>query len=167
VWWNDKPEKVHAYAASAWQVVATDLIRGLNTSSNERDRFDFDFNSPFFTEAGVRILANGNVQEKSGGGGYANATQWLDYHNAHDLWNYGMWFTDDDSHDLDVTPSSSPIAWSSTRPVTSTQTWETTNTTLGTEEGRFTIRFNDYDSPGPAQVHLTFGITVSCENNPF
>ena len=161
--WN--LEKGHVRVSGVWQVWATDLIRGLSTSSADRDRFDFDFNSPFFSEAGVQILQGGDIREKDSGSPYSTTSNaWLEYSNIHDLWNYGITISDDDSHNLD---SATNFVDGVEELVSATYQFQSTRTTVGEESGRFSVKFTDWDSPGPKQVHLDFRVQVSIENNPF
>ena len=162
---NNQLEKSHVRVAGTWEVFATDLQRGLSTSTANRDVFDFDFNSPWFSEAGIRILTNGNVQEKHSGNAYsANGNEWLTYNNLHGLWNYGITISDDDSHNLDTVNG---FVDSIEEAVSTTYNFETTLTTSGQEDGRFSVRFTNWDSPSPKPTYLDFTLEVNAENNPF
>ena len=163
---NQPMQKSHAKVSGVWKVWATDLIRGLSTSSADRIRTDFDFSSPFFSEAGLKIMATGNVRGKDSGAPYANTSgQWLNYKNLHGLWHYGITITDDDSENLDI--NTGYVDSVEEEVIATDYIFQTTRTTVGEESGRFSCKFTDWDSPGPKQVHLDFRLVVSIENNPF
>lgn len=157
-------EKSYVRVAGTWEVFATDLENGLSTSTAQRSVFDFDFNSPWYTEAGMRISFDGRMLEKSGNSSYDGSdVSWLSYRNMHGLWQYFVYF-DNPGHSLDSVPAS----LTTKKEVSlNSQTFASINNTFGTEEGEFVASFGDWNSPEPAQVHLSFVLRVTAENNNF
>ena len=157
--------KHYARVSGTWEVVGTDLERGYSNNTIERSVIEFDFSSPYFVEAGFRLLANGNVQENRILGGWTTTGgQWLDYLNAHGLWNYGFNFSDDGSNTLDTVPAA---PFSTVKQLNTTYTWETALAIEGEESGEFQLFFRDFDSPEPAPTLLSFGITILADAGPF
>jgi len=112
----------------------------------------------------MRISFDGRMLEKCGNSSYDGSdTSWLAYLNQHGLWNYFVFF-DYPSHTLDSVPAS---LTTKKQVSTTSQTFSSVRTTSGEDTGTFSCKFGDWDSPEPAQVHLTFNMTVSAENNPF
>ena len=157
--WPDA-KQIYVKDGGVWQTAWVNAERALGMLTTSI--FDFDFTSPYFAEAGWRMLFDGKSQSKTGAGSYTDrADPWLKYDTAQHL--YQVKFTKIGLENLDITPTLATYIDCEA----GTLEFFTSVNLKKLEVGEFTCDFIDRAAPGPAPVIRSMVLHVEADAQGF